>query len=193
VSLLYGRGQFDQGAVDTTSVILLGFGFGMWAQVLGYTFVKILNARGANGRATAVMVLSFASAIAVNLLLFRQWGAFTLGAAASICGLVMVVASAWALGILRFSAGVLTIMAPGALLAGVAGYAAAGPGWIRLILSVTAVFAVWIGYAMAVPQLRQPLLATIRRRTGLPADAVPQARDGNEEDPVSSVTPGSTT
>src|SRR6266511_2045699 len=81
-NLLYARGRFDEHAVTTTSVMLAGFALGIWASVLGYTLVKVLNARGANSRVAVVNMLSFSAAIGLNLLLYRHWGAFTLGGAA---------------------------------------------------------------------------------------------------------------
>src|SRR6266508_3495597 len=58
--------------VTTPSVMLAGFALGIWASVLGYTLVKVLNARGANSRVAVVNMLSFSAAIGLNLLLYRH-------------------------------------------------------------------------------------------------------------------------
>jgi putative peptidoglycan lipid II flippase len=161
VTFVYARGAFDSQAVDITSPILLGFSLGIWAQVVGYTLMKVLNARGANGRVAVVMAVSFGASIAVNLLMYRHWGAFTLGAAASVCGLLTFLLSAWRLGILGFSLGLLAALSPGALVAGVAGWALSGPGLLRLTASCLAVLAIWFGYVALVPSLRRSFLSGV--------------------------------
>lgn len=164
VRFLYARGQFDDRAVATSSVMLLGFALGIWAQVVGYTLVKVLNARGANVKVAVVMAVSFSAAIAVNLLLYRHWGAFTLGAASSVCGLLMFVISAWWLGVLRFSLGLLAMLLPGAAAAAAAGYALSGPGVVRLAASCAATLLVWIGYVAVIPGLRRAFLSGVLRK-----------------------------
>jgi peptidoglycan biosynthesis protein MviN/MurJ (putative lipid II flippase) len=162
VTVLYARGRFDQGAVDATSIMLTGFAVGMWAQVLGYTLVKVLNARGSNAKATAVTAASFAAAAALNLMAYRQLGALTLGLATSVCGLIMFVFAAQALSVLRFSVMLLALMAPGAVVAGVAGHLLAGPGVGRLILSTSAICTLWLAYVFAVPSLRRSMMSGVK-------------------------------
>ncbi|WP_433293064.1 lipid II flippase MurJ [Actinoplanes sp. CA-030573] len=164
VTLAYARGQFDERAVDISSVMLVGFALGIWAQVIGYTLVKILNARGANFRVAIVNAAAFGSAILVNLLLYRFWGAFTLGAASSICGLLMFALSAHWLGVLRFSLVRLAELAPGAALAGVTGWLLAGDGIVRLVASCAAIGVLFLGYVAAVPPLRHAYLDSFLRR-----------------------------
>lgn len=169
VTLLYARGQFATEAVDTTSVMLLGFGLAIWAQVLGYTLVKVLNARGENYKATLVLVASFAAAIGFNLALYRYLGAFTLGAAASVASLIMFVAAAWALRVVRHTAKLLAIMLPGLIAAAIAGYVLSGPGLGHLVLASVAIVLVWGAYVSAVPRLRAVLHSEIigrLRRSG---------------------------
>ena len=164
VRFLYARGQFDDRAVTTSSVMLLGFALGIWAQVVGYTLVKVLNARGANVKVAVVMAVSFSAAIAVNLLLYRYWGAFTLGAASSVGGVLMFVISAWWLGVLRFSTVLLATLVPGAVAAAASGYALSGPGVLRLAASCTATLLVWTGYVAVVPSLRRTFLSGVLRK-----------------------------
>jgi putative peptidoglycan lipid II flippase len=164
VSLLYARGQFDERAVRTTSLLLLGFGLGIWAHVIGHTLVKVLNARGANLRVAIIMAMTFLTAMILNLSLYRYWGAFTLGAAASIGGLIMLVASTRALGILRFTSGLLAALLPGAAAAAVVGFLLSGPGVMRLAASCVGIIAVWLLYIVVVPQLRNAFMTTIWAR-----------------------------
>jgi putative peptidoglycan lipid II flippase len=163
VGLAYGRGNFDAGAVAITSTMLLGFAVGIWAYVLGYTFVKVLNARGANVRATAVTIAAFGANIAVNLIFYRQWGPVTIGLASSVCGVVMFAGGAIALGTLRFSLSYLGLLAPGALAAGWVGTLLGGPSVANLATSCTAMAVVLLGYMAVVPPLRQSLSDVLAR------------------------------
>jgi putative peptidoglycan lipid II flippase len=164
VRFLYARGEFDESAVEISSVMLLGFALGIWAQVVGYTLVKVLNARGANFKVAVVNAIAFGAAIVVNLLLYRYWGAFTLGAASSVCGLLLFLISARWLGVLRFSLGLIAALLPGVVAAGVVGWALSGTGILRLAASCTAIGLVWIGYVAAVPKLRRTFLTAFLRR-----------------------------
>ncbi|WP_444950129.1 lipid II flippase MurJ [Micromonospora ureilytica] len=174
VTLLYARGEFDSRAVDVSSVLLLGFALGIWAHVLGYTFVKVLNARGANFKVAIVMAVSFGIPIAVNLLLYKHWGAFTIGAASSLSGLLMFLISARLLSVLGFSMRLLAVGLPGAAAAAAAGYLLAGPGLLRLIASCVAILLIWFGYVAAVPQLRRTFLSFVLKKLGRGADETPQ-------------------
>ncbi|WP_157631796.1 lipid II flippase MurJ [Catelliglobosispora koreensis] len=164
VRIVYGRGQFDQQAVDVSATLLTGFAIGIWAHVLGYCFVKVLNAKGANRRVAMIMATSFITAIGMNLALYKHWGAFTIGAAYSVCGIIMLLASAWALSVGRFTVRLLCLLSPGVLLTGLAGSAASGPGLARLLLSCIAVAVVFIGYCIAIPGLRSYLTAVLDSR-----------------------------
>ncbi|MET8123567.1 lipid II flippase MurJ [Micromonospora sp. NPDC005189] len=174
VTLLYARGEFDNRAVDVSSVLLLGFALGIWAHVLGYTFVKVLNARGSNFQVAIVMALSFGIPIAFNLLLYKQWGAFTIGAASSLGGVLMFLISARLLSVLGFSMRLLAIALPGAAAAAAAGYLLAGPGLLRLIASCVAILLIWVGYVAAVPQLRRTFLSFVLKKLGRGADETSQ-------------------
>jgi len=164
VRFFYARGEFDDRAVTTSAVMLLGFALGIWAQVVGYTLVKVMNARGANVRVAVVMAVSFSAATAVNLLLYRYWGAFTLGAASSVGGVLMFVTAARQLGVLRFSLGLLAALLPGAATAAAAGFVLRGSGVVHLAASCSATLLVWIGYLIAVPALRRTYLCDLLRK-----------------------------
>jgi peptidoglycan biosynthesis protein MviN/MurJ (putative lipid II flippase) len=184
VTLLYARGQFDDRAVDISSIMVLGFALGIWANVLGHTLVKVLNARGENRRVAVVNGLSFAIAAAVNLVMWRYWGPFTLGLASAITGVVMFVGAAVSLGVMRHCLRLLALLAPGALAAVAAGWLLAGDGVLRLIASCAAIGLVWLAYVMCVPSLRGVFLARVwsrvaaRFRKPRPVEAQAPVRSG---------------
>ncbi|MFY1691962.1 lipid II flippase MurJ [Plantactinospora sp. WMMB782] len=168
VTLLYARGEFDEQAVRISATLLLGFALGIWAQVIGYTLVKVLNARGRNFQVAIVMAISYTAAAGLNLLLFRHWGALTLGVAASVGGLLMFLVSARLLGVLGFSLKLAAALLPGTVAAGALGYLLAGPGLLRLVASCLGILLVWVGYAALLPGLRRTFLLGIwARLTGL--------------------------
>jgi putative peptidoglycan lipid II flippase len=161
ITLLYARGKFDEQAVDISSIMLLGFSLGIWANVLGYALVKVLNARGQNARVAVVNGLSFTAAAAVNLAMWHYWGPITLGVAATVTGLVMFAGAAWSLRIVRHCLGMLAMLAPGAAGAAAAGWLLAGDGLLRLIASCAAICLIWLAYVMAVPGLRRGFMGSI--------------------------------
>ncbi|GIG91367.1 lipid II flippase MurJ [Plantactinospora endophytica] len=181
VTVLYARGEFDDQAVRISATLLLGFALGIWAQVVGYTLVKVLNAQGRNFHVAIVMAVSYAVAAGLNLLLYRHWGAFTLGAAASVGGLLMFLVSARLLGVLGYSLRLLGALLPGTVAAGALGYLLAGPGLPRLVGSCVGILLVWVGYAALVPALRRTFLASIwaRARALTARDSTGPGRDGD--------------
>ncbi|MEQ4300138.1 lipid II flippase MurJ [Plantactinospora sp. B6F1] len=187
VTLLYARGEFDDQAVRISATLLLGFALGIWAQVIGYTLMKVLNAQGRNREVAIVMAVSYTAAAALNLLLFRHWGAFTLGAAASVGGLLMFLVSARLLGVLGYCLRLLVTLLPGSVAAAGLGYLLAGPGLPRLVGSCAGILLVWLGSAALVPALRRTYLvgvwARVRglgawRRPGEPRDRDRTPSDG---------------
>lgn len=187
VTFLYARGQFDDSAVETSSVLLLGFALGIWAQVVGYTLVKVLNARGANRRVAVVMAVSFGASVAVNLLLYRYWGPFTIGAAASVCGVLTFAIAAWCLRILRYCLVLIALLAPGAAAATGVGYLLSGPGLVRLVASCAAILVIFGLYVVAVPHLRRTFVAGLLarlRRTPPPSDGAAAAEPARGGEPV---------
>ena len=164
VTFFYARGEFDATAVDISSIMLLGFALGIWATVVGYTLVKVLNARGDNFKVAVVMAVSFGASIAVNYGLYRSWGAFTLGAAASVNGLLQFLLAARLLRVLRYSLGLLAALLPGAIVAGGVGWLLSGTGFLRLAASCAAIGLIWLGYVAAFPSLRRTFLDAFLRK-----------------------------
>lgn len=178
VTVLYARGEFDEHAVDVTSIMLLGFSLGIWANVLGHTLVKVLNARGENKRAAVANGLSFGIAATVNLVMWRYWGPFTLGLASAVTGVVMFMGAAVSLRIMRYCLGLLAMLAPGIVGAVAAGWVLAGDGLLRLAASGTVIGLVWLAYVLLVPSLRDAFVAglwskIVRRGQKPPPDEDP--------------------
>ncbi|WP_170208639.1 lipid II flippase MurJ [Micromonospora pisi] len=161
ITVLYARGEFDEHAVDVSSIMLLGFSLGIWAHVLGHTLVKVLNARGDNKRAAIANGLSFGIAATVNLVMWRYWGPFTLGLASAIGGVVMFVGAALSLRIMRHCLGLMAVAAPGALGAAAAGWLLADDGLLRLAASCSVIGLVWLAYVMLVPNLRSAFISGV--------------------------------
>ncbi|UWP83030.1 lipid II flippase MurJ [Dactylosporangium fulvum] len=184
ITALYARGQFDDQAVDVSSIMLLGFSLGIWANVLGHTLVKVLNARGQNARVAVVNGLSFGIAATVNLVMWRFWGPITIGVASSITGLVMFVGAAWSLGIMRHCLRLLALLAPGIVGAVAAGWLLAGDGILRLIASCTAIGLIWLTYIVCVPRFRHVFVVRVwskvaaRGRKSPPAQEAVPVRSG---------------
>jgi putative peptidoglycan lipid II flippase len=173
ITFLYARGHFDKLAVDVSSIMLLGFALGIWANVLGYTFIKVLNARGENNRVAVVNGLSFGIAAGVNLVMWRFWGPITLGVASTIGGLVMFVGSAVSLGIMRHCLRLIALLSPGIVGAVAAGWLLAGDGLLRLIASCTVISLIWLGYVMSVPSFRRVVVARFRSKVAAPGQTSP--------------------
>ncbi|HDR2860674.1 TPA: hypothetical protein QCK11_000595 [Enterobacter asburiae] len=101
VVLLFMRGQFNEHSVTVTTDIIQGMCIGLWAQVIGYIFIKALSAHLNNKQVLIVMIVALLSNALVNLATYKIWGAFGLGIGNSIYGLVMFVCSAWYLKIAK--------------------------------------------------------------------------------------------
>lgn len=73
------RGAFDQHSVTVTTDIIQGMCIGLWAQVIGYIFIKALSAHLNNKKVLVVMMVALLSNAVVNLATYKMWGAFGLG------------------------------------------------------------------------------------------------------------------
>ncbi|HEB0909877.1 TPA: hypothetical protein RY286_001549 [Enterobacter cloacae] len=94
VILLFMRGAFDQHSVTVTTDIIQGMCIGLWAQVIGYIFIKALSAHLNNKKVLVVMMVALLSNAVVNLATYKMWGAFGLGLGNSIYSLMMFILSA---------------------------------------------------------------------------------------------------
>lgn len=99
VIFLFMRGQFNETSVIVTTHIVQGMAIGLWAQVVGYIFIKALSSHLRNKQVLVVMAIALLSNALVNLASYKYWGAFGLGLGNSIYGIVMMLLSSWYLKI----------------------------------------------------------------------------------------------
>ncbi|MFO1147416.1 MAG: lipid II flippase MurJ [Alsobacter sp.] len=127
VHLVFGRGAFGASAIAMTGSAMSGIAAGLWATVLGWILLRLLNRSGRNGHAAAVLTLAFAANIACNLGT-SPWqathdGTFLIGLGETARGLVLLFGCALVLGcagvVLRLVAQAL----PAAILMAAAGLA----------------------------------------------------------------------
>lgn len=105
VKVMFARGSFNSDSVLSTSQILIGMSLGLWAQVIGYVFIKSLNAQFMNRSVLKIMFLALAGNALVNVLLYKYLGPLTLGIGCSIYGIVLLLCSVYYLKIFRFIIG----------------------------------------------------------------------------------------
>ncbi len=89
ISLLYQRGAFDQESLSTTSDILCGLSFGLWAHIVSYILIKALNSQFRNSTVLTIMVIGLSLNIFFNLFFYDVFHSFTLGIGNSIYGLTV--------------------------------------------------------------------------------------------------------
>jgi putative peptidoglycan lipid II flippase len=91
VHILYARGAFDQESVEVTSKILLGFSIGMWAQVLSYYFIRVLNSQLRNTEVLIYTSTSILIDVGIKLLLYKNLGPFVLGLGVSVNSVILCI------------------------------------------------------------------------------------------------------
>lgn len=122
VHLAFGRGAFTPHAELLTSRTLEGNSIALWANVLGWILVRLLNVAGRNARAAFIFVAAYACNAAI-LLAFMPFerdqpglASFALGLAESSRGLILLFGTAFALGCAPAVAGLVVRILPGCLL-----------------------------------------------------------------------------
>jgi putative peptidoglycan lipid II flippase len=158
VDLLFGRGAFDQTAVDVTASILSGLTLGLWAQLTVYFVIKVLNARDRN--VTSVLIMASAAVVTIGSRPYLvEWlGTFGLGLApalgfttAFIVGLIVV--KSVRVFLLDLAVSLPALAVTGA----VAVFVPELPTLIDILLLV-GVIAVWVGNYLAFPRSRRVLI-----------------------------------
>lgn len=151
IRVLYARGRFDAESVRLTQAIFVGLAAGFWAQVIAYVLFRALNALLRNRELAVFTALGFTLNIALNFLAYRRLGALALGFSASAGGLLMLLLSAWALGLgpmlLRF----LGMLLAGAAVCGCVAWLLPGAGAARLIAGAAWFALYWGLWARCVP------------------------------------------
>ncbi len=172
VTVVFARGAFDTHAVRLTAGAMGGIAAGLWAAMLGWVLVRLLNAAGRHAMSAVIVVSAFGSnalfnAVAVPWLSPAELGVTGLGLGEAVRGLVLLGGSAVALGcagpVLRNLGQAVAITAPVAF-----------AGWLILhgtegSLRHLALAAPLFGAAIAtwlvvlLPEQRRRLATTLRR------------------------------
>ena len=98
VRVVFARGAFDEHAVALTAGALRGISTGLWAAMLGWVLVRMVNASGRNGTAALIIVSAYAANVLVNVAAVPSLGTLGLGFGEAARGLVLLGGTAVALG-----------------------------------------------------------------------------------------------
>jgi len=102
VWLVFGRGAFDAHAQHLTAGAVRGIAAGLWAAMLGWILIRILNNRGHNVRATLILAASYVVNALVNIvtphLVGPEHGTLALGLGETARGLILLGGTAIAVG-----------------------------------------------------------------------------------------------
>lgn len=99
IKLLFQRGAFNQHSVEVTSDYLRGMCIGLWAQVIGYIFLKALSAQLKNKKVLFSMAIALFGNAIFNLLTYSTYGALGIGLGCSVYGILLLLSSAYFMGI----------------------------------------------------------------------------------------------
>ena len=170
VAVLLERGVFQAEATAVTALILAGFAFGFWADLLHELLVKMLNAQGRNNTAMLAMGVGIAAQVLFLVLAVPTLGLVGLGLAAALRPTVTVVVSALLLGFTRELFGFVVRFAPLGVVAGGLATAAdpLAQSWLKLIVVGAVLTPITVGYTLAVSgearSLARRMLAAARAR-----------------------------
>ena len=167
VRVVFARGAFDDHAVAMTAGALRGISVGLWASMLGWVLVRVVNAAGRNGAAAIIVVAAYAANAAVNFVGVPLLGTFGLGLGEAARGLVLLGGTTIALASGALMLRCLARAAAGAValaLAGVAICTLVDGSVARLAISVPlfgVASALWLARTM--PDQARQLVGFIRR------------------------------
>jgi putative peptidoglycan lipid II flippase len=167
VRVVFARGAFDEHAVMLTTGALRGISVGLWAAMLGWVLVRMVNASGRHGVAAIVIVSAYAGNALVNFAVVPHLGTLGLGLGEATRGLLLLGGTALALACSGLLLRCVARAAIGAVLLACAGAAVCmfidGP-LARLAMGML-VFgpttAVWL--ALLMPEQARQLAGFIRR------------------------------
>jgi putative peptidoglycan lipid II flippase len=100
VRLVFARGAFGSHAVDLTVGGLRGIAIGLWAMMMGWILLRMLNAAGRNRDAMKIIVAGYAMNMLVSFLLSSHVGTLGLGLGDASRGLTLLLGTAFMLGCL---------------------------------------------------------------------------------------------
>ena len=167
VTAVFARGAFDAHAVQLTAGAMRGIAAGLWAAMLGWVLVRLLNASGRNGMAAMIVGSAYGANALFNLILVPRLGTLGLGLGEALRGLVLLGGTAAALGcvapvllcIVRAGAITLPLGLAGLLILNFSTGAVAHLLMAAPIFGVATV--VWL--AVVLPDQRRQLMVFIRR------------------------------
>ena len=166
VHILYARGAFDQESVEVTSKILLGFSIGMWAQVLSYYFIRVLNSQLRNTEVLIYTSISILIDVGIKLLLYKNFGPVVLGLGLSVNFIVLWLFTTYALNLYKELKDTFLSLAVGSLFYIVAyifiSQKLIGLSHIVHFISIATISSLyWIFYVLLQPRLRKYLYLLI--------------------------------
>jgi putative peptidoglycan lipid II flippase len=97
VRVVFARGAFDERAVALTAGALEGISVGLWASMLGWVLVRMVNATGRHSMAAFIIVSAYAANMVVSLAATPVLGTLGLGLGEATRGLVLLGGTALAL------------------------------------------------------------------------------------------------
>lgn len=167
VNAMYARGAFNGASVRITSSILSGISYGLWAQVLGYILIKGLNAQRENRKVLIIMISSLCANVLFDVLLYRKFGASTLGLGNSVYGAGLLIGSLTALGLWRdFLQSATMLLVGGGVYVGVMTVSRVRTHflWEQIAEVLLVTIAFWAGWIFSQKRLRRFVCGTIFRR-----------------------------
>lgn len=175
VSLVFQRGAFGAEAVALTAGVMRGIAPGLWAGVLAWVLIRMLNAAGRNRMAALIIVGAFAVNILVDFWAVPAFGAFGLGLGESARAAVLLGGTVVALGCAPLLLRLMAVALPCTVVLGLLALWLAAPlptpllrlgaGSLVMGLGVAAMALVWM------PEQGRRLLALLRRAPATPGAA----------------------
>lgn len=159
INAIYARGAFDQESAAITAKILFGLSIGLWAQLLSYYFIRILNAQLRNIEVLLYISISTFLDIGVKLLLYKDLGPMILGLSFSVGSIVLFLFTTNALRLGRILRLSLLWMIIGTIfyitLCFIVSYYLSTLSHLFYLLLAAGVFCLfWILYILLIPHLR---------------------------------------
>jgi putative peptidoglycan lipid II flippase len=162
VGLLYGRGHFDTLSTLSTATLVQGFAIGLWAQLLGYVYIKVFSATLQTAKQVRAVALGMLAGMATMSVAIPSGRPIFIGLSGSVYGLVVTFVAAHEIGAVRMLGRWIGILLPGCVLMSVPAMLITGSGVVAFSVSSGISLAAWVGYCWAVPGTRA-MLRGLRR------------------------------
>ncbi|MET3808441.1 putative peptidoglycan lipid II flippase [Nakamurella sp. UYEF19] len=162
VQVLFQRGAFGLDSARYTASILAGMAVGLWALLINYVILRVMNSLGQIWLSVMVTVVITVVTIGSRQMLVGALGPFGLGLAVA---LGAIAGSLVALSIRHilstFVIDLLLLVPAVGVVAGLALLTRSASTDVQLLVLLAAV-GLWAGYLLAVPRFRLRLLAVVR-------------------------------